>query len=102
MDPAHIRAVDPADLTELETVIREETAAACPSVVICRRPCALLKSVKRLPPLRADEDKCVGCRSCMRIGCPCISITAEKKAKIDETMCTGCGLCRQMCRFGAL
>ena len=48
-----------------------------------------------------DAEKCVGCRSCMRIGCPCISVT-DKKAKIDESMCVGCGLCSQMCRFGAL
>ena len=97
----HIRAVDPNDLAALETAIREEVAAPCPSVVICRRPCALLKSVKKNPPIRVDTDKCVGCRSCMRIGCPCISVT-DKKAKIDESMCVGCGLCSQMCKFGAL
>lgn len=97
----HIRAVDPNDLAALETVIREEVAAPCASVVIARRPCALLKSVKRLPSLHIDATQCVGCRSCMKIGCPCISI-AGKKAKIDETMCVGCGLCPQMCRFGAI
>ena len=97
----HIRAVDPNNLAELEAVIKEEVAAPCPSVVICRRPCALLKSVKKNPPFHVDTDKCVGCRSCMKIGCPCISVT-EKKAKIDESMCVGCGLCSQMCRFGAL
>ena len=97
----HIRAVDPNDLEALEKVIREEVAAPCPSVVICRRPCALLKSVKKNPPIQVDADKCVGCRSCMRIGCPCISVT-DKKAKIDASMCVGCGLCSQMCRFGAL
>ena len=97
----HIRAVDPNDLAELEKIIREETAAPCPSVVICRRPCALLKSVKKNPPIQVDAEKCVGCRSCMKIGCPCISVTG-KKAKIDESMCVGCGLCSQMCRFGAL
>ena len=97
----HIRAVDPNDLAELEKVVKEEVAAPCPSVVICRRPCALLKSVKKNPPIQVDAEKCVGCRSCMKIGCPCISVTG-KKAKIDESMCVGCGLCSQMCRFGAL
>ena len=101
IDRAHIRAVDPNDLAALEAVIREETAAPCASVIIARRPCALLKSVKRKPSLRIDESKCVGCRSCMKIGCPCISIVG-KKAKIDATMCIGCGLCPQMCRLGAI
>ncbi len=97
----HIRAVDPNDLAELERVISEEVAAPCASVVICRRPCALLKSVKKNPPVKVDESRCVGCRNCMRIGCPAIYVT-DKKAKVDDTMCVGCGLCAQMCRFGAL
>lgn len=97
----HIRAVDPNDLAELERVIREETSADCTSVIICRRPCALLKSVKRLPSLHIDDSSCVGCKSCMKIGCPCISVT-DKKAKIDESMCVGCGLCVEMCKLGAI
>ena len=97
----HIRAVDPNDLAALEAIIKEETSANCPSVIICRRPCALLKSVKKNPPIKVDSDKCIGCKSCMKIGCPCISVT-DKKAKIDQTMCVGCGLCEQMCKFGAL
>ncbi len=97
----HIRAVDPNDLGALETAIKEEVAAPCPSVVICRRPCALLKSVKHNPPIQVNAEKCVGCRSCMRLGCPCISVV-DKKAVIDQSMCVGCGLCSEMCRFGAL
>ena len=97
----HIRAVDPNDLAALEAIIKEETSANCPSVIICRRPCALLKSVKKNPPIQVNADKCVGCKACMKIGCPCISVT-DKKAKIDQTMCVGCGLCEQLCKFGAL
>ena len=97
----HIRVVDPANLAELERVIKEEVSADCASVIIARRPCALLKTAVKNPPFTVDETKCVGCKSCMKIGCPCISVE-NKKAKIDKTMCVGCGLCSQMCRFGAL
>lgn len=97
----HIRAVDPNDMKELEKIIKEETSANCPSVIICRRPCALLKSVKKNPPIQVNAEKCVGCKSCMKIGCPCISIV-DKKAVIDQSMCVGCNLCSQMCKLGAI
>ncbi|MGX8680699.1 MAG: thiamine pyrophosphate-dependent enzyme, partial [bacterium] len=95
-----VRVVDPYDLTQCDTVIKEELAVAEPSVIISRRPCALLKYVKHNPPLRVNHDKCVGCRSCMRIGCPAISIK-DKKAVVDATLCVGCNVCSQMCRFNA-
>ena len=96
-----VAVVDPYDLKACETVIKEELQAAEPSVIISRRPCALLKYVKRKPALRVDTDKCIGCKSCMKIGCPAISIK-NGKARVDETLCVGCGVCTQMCRPGAL
>ena len=96
-----VRVIDPYNLAECDTVIKEERAANEPSVIISRRPCALLKYVKHNKPIRVDEDKCVGCKSCMRIGCPAISIVGGK-AKIDNTLCVGCGVCEQLCKPGAL
>ncbi len=96
-----VRVVDPYNLEECDRVINEEINAPEPSVVISRRPCALLKYVKHPGPIAADPDKCIGCKSCMKIGCPAISIT-DKKAKIDNTLCTGCGVCAQLCKFNAL
>ena len=96
-----VRVVDPYNLKECEDVIREELEADEPSVVISRRPCALLKYVKHSAPLKIDEDKCVGCKMCMKIGCPAIAMK-NGKAKIDPTLCVGCGVCSQMCKFGAL
>ncbi len=95
-----VRVVDPQDMAATEAAIREELAADAPSVIIVRRPCALLKYVKHNPPLSIDPDKCKGCRSCMKIGCPAIRFT-DKKASIDPTICVGCGLCEQMCKFDA-
>ena len=96
-----VRVVDPYDLAECDAAIKEETAANEPSVIISRRPCALLKYVKHKKPIIADPDKCVGCKSCMKIGCPAISII-DKKAVIDNTLCTGCGVCAQLCKLDAL
>ena len=95
-----VSVVDPYNLAECETVIKEELSAEEPSVIISRRPCALLKYVKRKASLRVNPDTCVGCKSCMRIGCPAISIK-DGKARVDETLCVGCGVCTQLCKLGA-
>ena len=96
-----VRVVDPYDLAQCDAAIKEETAADEPSVIISRRPCALLKYVKHKKPILADPNKCVGCKACMKIGCPAISII-DKKATIDNTLCTGCGVCAQLCKLDAL
>jgi len=96
-----VRVVDPYDLDECDRAVREELAADEPSVIISRRPCALLKYVRHNAPLRVNADKCVGCKSCMKIGCPALSFK-DGKARVDETLCVGCGVCAQLCRFGAL
>ena len=96
-----VRVVDPYDLAACDQAVKEELAAKEPSVIISRRPCALLKYVKHPGPITADTDKCVGCKSCMKIGCPAISVV-DKKVVIDNTLCTGCGVCQQLCKFDAL
>ena len=95
-----VRVVDPYNLEQCDKVLKEELAAAAPSVIISRRPCALLKYVKHNPPLSINRDKCVGCKSCMKIGCPAISMK-NGKATIDNTLCVGCNVCSQLCPVGA-
>ena len=95
-----VRVVDPYDLAACDAAVKEELAANEPSVIISRRPCALLKYVKHNKPLSIDADKCRSCKMCMKIGCPAISM-AGGKAKIDNTLCTGCGVCAQLCKFDA-
>ena len=96
-----VRVVDPYNIAECEAAVREELAVEEPSLIISRRPCALLKEVKHNPPLVVDQDKCKSCKMCMKIGCPAIAMK-NGKAKIDTTLCVGCGVCSQMCKFGAL
>ncbi len=95
-----VRVVDPYDLKACDQAVKEELAAAEPSVIISRRPCALLKYVKHKAPLAVDTSKCIGCKSCMKIGCPAISIK-EGKAHVDSTLCVGCGVCEQLCPVDA-
>ena len=96
-----VRVVDPYHMAETEAVIKEELAKDEPSVIISRRPCALLKYVKHNPPLKVDNDKCVGCKQCLKIGCPAISMHGGKSV-IDHTQCVGCGICTEMCKPGAI
>jgi len=96
-----VRVVDPYSLAETEAAIKEELAADEASVIIYRRPCALLKYVKHKPSLKTDAEKCRGCKMCMKIGCPAISMK-NGKAVIDHTQCVGCGICQELCKFDAI
>lgn len=96
-----VRVVDPYDLKAVEEAVTEELAAKEPSIIISRRPCVMIKGTVHKPPISVDEDKCVGCKQCMSIGCPAIAVK-DKKAHIDPTLCIGCKVCSQMCKFGAI
>ncbi len=97
----NVVVVDPFDIDQCEAEIKKALASDEPYVIIARRPCALLKYVKHKKPLKVNTDKCIGCKACMKVGCPAITVK-DKKARVDETLCVGCDLCAKMCRFGAL
>ncbi|MBQ7152460.1 MAG: indolepyruvate ferredoxin oxidoreductase subunit alpha [Clostridia bacterium] len=96
-----VTVIDPYDLKTVERVIKEELEAEEPSIIISRRPCVMIKGTVHKAPLVPDRDKCTGCKMCMKIGCPAVSVRNDK-VSIDSTLCIGCGVCTQMCRFGAL
>ena len=109
----NIKIIDPIDLKATRSAIKEELAKHGPSVIIAQRPCALFKraNLKPKPALKVDPDKCEGCKSCLGLNCPPISwkkgVTKEGSKRkgisfIDETICNGCGLCEQVCKFGAI
>ena len=101
-----VRVVDPFDIKGTKAAVEEELAAEEPSLVISRRPCALLKSVKHEPALTVDQSKCVGCKACLKVGCPAISQKKQEngktKAFIDPNQCLGCGVCVETCRLDAI
>ena len=96
-----VTVVDPYDLAACDKAITEELAAEGPGVVISRRPCVLLKTVKAKPAVKVDPEECRGCKKCMKLGCPAIHMEG-KTAMVDPTLCVGCGVCEQLCAFDAI
>ena len=96
-----VRVVDPFNMKELEQTILEESEKDVPSVIIARRPCALLVK-KKTAPCAINTDKCRKCGMCMKIGCPAILKAENGQVSVDASLCNGCGLCKEMCHFGAI
>lgn len=93
--------VNAFDIAELERVVKEETAKDEVSVVITKSPCVLLDKSKK-PLYIANPDKCKKCGMCMKPGCPAMTRNEDGTIYIDDTMCTGCGLCATLCKFDAI
>ncbi len=98
---ASVRVVDAYDLKGLEEALKEETARKGVSVIISRKPCALLDKKSKKPALHIAQDACKKCMACTRIGCPAIE-KVEGGVRINPALCVGCELCTQMCKFGAI
>ena len=107
--PAHIRLIDPFNLEQTRQVLQEEMNRPEPSVIITDKPCVLIKRegvFQKGTVLEVSEEKCTGCRACLKIGCPAIEWRPAEgrkgKAYIDPLLCTGCDVCRQLCKFDAI
>lgn len=105
----HVRVVNPFDLEEVRTALKEEMERPEPSVIITEMPCVLIKregTARKRSQRTVDVDKCKGCRACLKKGCPAIqwkpSTTGKGTAYIDPVMCSGCNVCEQVCRFDAI
>uniref|UniRef100_A0A7V0Z7D1 Indolepyruvate oxidoreductase subunit IorA n=1 Tax=candidate division WOR-3 bacterium TaxID=2052148 RepID=A0A7V0Z7D1_UNCW3 len=100
-----VRVVDPMNLKETEQAIKDALNYEGVTVLVFRSPCIFLK--KPGPYLVVDIDKCNGCKLCMRLGCPAITLkkieTKDKPvAYIEPTLCNGCNLCMQLCKHNAI
>lgn len=115
----HIYKVNPHDVVETRKVLKEAVELKEPSVVISEGPCVLLPEMKERKPVSyfTNQENCVGCMSCIRLGCPAISWTSFKEgeaeergyrkkqkgiSKIDEILCNDCGQCASLCKFNAI
>lgn len=97
----HVIEVNAFDLELLEKTLREETAREEVSVIITKTPCVLLSKEKK-PLYIVHEEKCKKCGMCMKPGCPAMTKNPDGTIRIDDTMCTGCGLCESLCKFDAI
>jgi indolepyruvate ferredoxin oxidoreductase alpha subunit len=98
----HTTEVDGYDVKAIRELLKREMARPEPSVIVIRRPCVLLYRKAKWSPMVVDKEKCTSCKICLRLGCPAISSDADGKALINETLCTGCGVCAQVCGFKAI
>ncbi|UMZ73806.1 indolepyruvate ferredoxin oxidoreductase subunit alpha [Natranaerofaba carboxydovora] len=97
-----VTIADPSNLEKTKEIVQEEVNISEPSVIIFRKPCALLERKKDTPYV-VDEDKCVYCKLCLNLGCPALmNDVEEEKVQVEKTMCTGCSLCEQVCKKGAI
>ena len=93
--------VNARDIQAVEKVVKEEIAKDEVSVIITKTPCVLLDKSKK-PSYQTHTDKCKKCGMCMKPGCPAMTKNADGTISIDDTMCTGCGLCASLCKFDAI
>ena len=101
MGVKNVYEINAFDIELLEKTIKEETAKDEISVIITKTPCVLLDKRKK-PLYIAHPDKCKKCGMCMKPGCPAMTKNADGTIHIDDTMCTGCGLCETLCKFDAI
>jgi indolepyruvate ferredoxin oxidoreductase alpha subunit len=97
----HSYQVDGYDVKAVNEILKREIDRPAPSLVVVKRPCVLLYRKARWSPMTVDEEKCTGCKLCLRIGCPAISRKGDK-ARIEPTLCTGCDVCAQLCPADAI
>ncbi len=105
IDPSRVKVVDPIDQEAMGAAIDEALAAKGTFVIVTKRPCALLKDVilaNKGAHCRVDPELCRGCKACMKIACPAMAFEGKKAYIADPSSCTACGLCMQMCKFGAI
>ena len=93
--------VDPQDLAAMEQAVKDALASQEKAAIITRRPCLLIKRMKHEIGMCRVTDSCIGCKMCLSVGCPAISVN-EGQAKIDRNQCVGCTVCAQVCPMGAI
>jgi len=98
----NVFTVNAFDVDELTKTIKREVKEDHLSVIVVKAPCALIPEARSKKKCVPNPEKCVHCGACLKPGCPALTRNADGTIKIDATMCNGCGLCRQLCKFDAI
>ncbi len=98
----HAYEVDGYEVKAIRELLKREMARPEPSVIVVRRPCILLYRKARWSPAVVDKETCTSCKTCLRLGCPAISTDADGKSLINASLCSGCGVCIQVCPYKAI
>jgi len=98
-----VRVIDPYNLDETLSALRDETQVKEPSLIISRAPCALRGVPDTAGPMEIDPEACVHCGRCLKLGCPALELGEKNgQPRINELLCAGCGMCVQVCRRNAI
>jgi indolepyruvate ferredoxin oxidoreductase alpha subunit len=107
----NVMTVNPNIISEVEGALDWATSLDAPSVIITRWPCALKRftgtDIDEFGPLfqesyTVDQASCIGCKSCLKAGCPAISVDNDKKKAAIGENCVGCSVCEQICPVDAI
>ena len=100
----NVEELNTYDLKATEAAIKKGLETPGPYVLIDKNPCILRYKIRK-PAMNVDQDKCTGCRACLKVACMALGLTAtgdKPKVRVDPNVCNGCGVCKQMCKFDAM
>jgi len=97
-----VKVVDPCDLKAMNETVEEASNSKEAYAIVTKRPCVLIKGLSPFKTkCRVVKEKCKKCKMCLKVGCPAVFFK-DGTSYIDQSMCVGCEVCMQVCKFDAI